>query len=221
MQAVLDLGILDFAEVAVDFQHKLREVVGLFVNAQVAMQLGLLHQIPDLGFQGGQLGRIQGLALVMFVHQLLQPGDVAVGVSGGHRGYQVVNDGGMGAALGLGAFAGVVDDERVEQGNVVQGHFGVASLGEANPLAGQPFQGAVLADVDHRISAEYIPQPAVVGDIVVGWRQVGVVIDGDGVFAKAARGLQAHEYIAHRHAGNGQPVAGAIDLAGGVAPRFL
>ena len=221
MQAVLDLGILDFAEVAVDFQHKLAKIVGLFVNPQVAMQLGLLRHFPDLGFQRGQFGRIQGLALVMFVHQLLQPGDVAVGVSGGHRGYQVVNNGGVGAALGLGAFAGVVDDERVEQGNVVQRHFGVAGLRQPHALARQPFQRAVLADVDHRIGPEHIPQPAVVGDIVMGWRQIGVVIDGDGVFAKAARGLQAHEYIAHRHAGNGQPVAGPINLARPIAPRFL
>ena len=221
MQAVPDLGVLDFAEVAVDFQHKLAEIVGLFVHPQIPVQFRLLHHFPDLGFQGGQLGRVQRLALVVFVHQLFQAGDVAIGVGGGHRRDEVVDDGGVGAAFGLGAFAGVVDDEGVEQGQVAQGHLRVAGAGEAHALAGQPLQGAVLAKVDHRVGAEHLAQPAVVADVVVGGRQVGVVIDGDGVGAEAARGLQAHEHIAHRQAGDGQAVAGAIDLARRVAPGVL
>ena len=51
----------------------------------------------------------------VFVQQLLQLGQLAVGVGAGHRRHQVVDDGGVAAALGLGALAGVVDDERVDQ----------------------------------------------------------------------------------------------------------
>ena len=221
MQAVLDLSVLDFAEIAVNFQHKLAEIVGLFVHAQIAVQFRLLHHFPDLHLQSRQLGGIQRLALIMFVHQLLQFGDVAVGISRGHWRYQMVNDGGVSAPFRLRAFAGVVDDERVEQRNIVQRNFRVARLRHTDAFARQPFQRAMLADVDHRIGPEYIPQPAIIGDVMVGWRQVGVVINGNGVFAKAARGLQPDEYIPHRYPGNGQPIADAINIAGRIAPSIL
>ena len=157
----------------------------------------------------------------MFVHQLLQLGDVAVGISGGHRRYQVVDDGGVGAPFRLGAFAGVVDDERVEQRNIVQRHLRVAGLRQTDALARQPFQSAMLADMDHRIRPKHLAQPAVIGDVMVRRRQIRVVIDRDGVGAKAARRLQPHEHIAHRQPGNGQPVAGAIDLARRIPPGIL
>ena len=84
MQAILDLDILDLAEVAVDFEHKFAKIVGLSFHTQVAVQFGLLDHFPDLSFQHGQLGRVKGLALIVFVHQLFQLGNVAVAVSGGH-----------------------------------------------------------------------------------------------------------------------------------------
>ena len=136
MQAVFDLGVLDFAEVAVDLQHELAKVIRLFIHAQVAMQLGLLNHFPDLRLQGGQLGRVESLALVVLIHELLQFGDVAVGVSGGHGRDQVINDRGVGTALGLGALAGVVHDEGIEQRDVVQGNLRITRLGQADALAG-------------------------------------------------------------------------------------
>ena len=196
MQAVLDLGVFQFAEIAVDGKDKFAEIVGAGIDAQIAVEFGLLRQFPDLGFQYGQLGRVEGLGLIMFVHQLLEAGDVAVAVGGGHCRDQVVNDGGVGAALGLGSLAGVVDDERVEQWHIVQSHFGVAGGRQADAFAGQPFQSAVLAHVNDGVGAENIPNPAVIGDIVVRRGQVGAVIDGDGVFAETARRLQSHEHIA-------------------------
>ena len=119
VQAILDLHILDFAKIAVDFQHEFAEVVGLVFHPQVAVQFRLLDHLPDLAFQHGQLGRVQGLTLVVFVHQLFQLGNVAIAVGCGHGRDQMVNDGGVGAALGLGTLAGVIDDKRVEQGQVL------------------------------------------------------------------------------------------------------
>ena len=72
----------------------------------------------------------------MLVHQLLDPGDVAVAIGGGHRGDQVVYDRGVGAALGLGALAGVVNYEGVKEGNVAQRQLRVTSFGQADALPG-------------------------------------------------------------------------------------
>ena len=178
----------------------------------------MLRQFPDLGFQYGQLGRVEGLGLIMFVHQLLEAGDVAVAVGGGHCRYQVVDYGGVGAALGLGTLAGVVDDERVEQWHIVQGHFGVAGGRQSDAFARQPFQSAVLAHVNDGVGAENIPNPAVIGDIVVRGGQVGAMVDGDGVFAKTARRLQSHEHITQVKPGDRQTAVDAINLAGRRTP---
>ena len=154
----------------------------------------------------------------MFVHQLLEAGDVAVAVGGGHCGNEVVDDGGVGAALGLGSLAGVVDDERVEQRHIVQRHFGVAGGRQPDALARQPFQSAVLAQVNDGVGAENIPNPAVIGDIVVGRGQVGAVVNGDGVFAETPGRLQSHEHIAQVKPGDGQTAVDAINIAGRRSP---
>ena len=79
------------------------------------MQLGGLDQGPDLPLQGRRLGRVHHRDVAVLVQQLLQPGDVAVGLGPGHRRHQVIDDRGVGPALGLGALAGIVDQERVDQ----------------------------------------------------------------------------------------------------------
>ena len=185
------------------------------------MELGLLHQLPDLLLQQGQLGWVQGLALVVLVRQLLHPGDQAVAVRRGHGRYQVVDDGSVAAPLGLGALAGVVDDERVEERDVLQGHFGVAGVGQPDALAGKPLQSAVFAHVDHGVGPPYVPDPAVVGEVMMGGGQVGAVVDGDGPLPKPPRWLQPDENVAQLQAGHRQLVIGAVDLARRLSPGLL
>ena len=218
MQPILDLSVLQFAQVAVDLQDEFTKVLGLRLDAKVAMQLRLLDHLPYLRFQQRQLGRVQRLALVVLVHQLLDPGDVAVAVRGRHRRDQVVDDGGVGAALGLRSLARVVDDERVEQRHVVQRHLRVAGRRHADPLARQPLQRAVLAQVENRIGAEDVAHPTVVGDVVVGGCHLRAVVDGDGVVPEAARGLQADEHVAQVDAGNRQASVGPVHLPRRLAP---
>ena len=55
---------------------------------------------------------------------------------------------------------------------------------------------------------------------MVGGSQVRVMVNRDGVFAEAPRRLQTDEHIAHRYAGNCQPVAGPIHLTRRLAPGF-
>ena len=74
-------------------------------------------------------------------------------------------------ALGLGALAGVVDDERVEVGQRPEHRLGQAGGGEGGGLAGQPFEVAVLAEMDDRMRAKAVAQPEVEGEIAVRRRQ--------------------------------------------------
>ena len=179
------------------------------------------------GSFAGSMAAICGV----LVQELLQARDVAVGVGAGHRRDEVVDEGGVDAALGLGALAGVVDQEGVDQRQVAEGGVGAAGGGQAGVLAGQPLQVAVLAEVDHRVGAEAAVlgagrDPAVGGQVVVRGRQIGVVVDRDGVLAEAARRLDEDQQVAAAQGGEHDValrVAAAVDehLAGRRAPVLL
>ena len=137
----------------------------------------------------------------MLVHQLLEFREVAVGIGAGHRRHQVVDDRGVGPALGLGALAGIVDDERVDQRQVAEHRVGRARGGQAQSLAGQPFQRAVLAQMHDGVGTELVRQPPVGREVMVARRQGRVVVDRDRVLAEAARRLDRQHDVAEAQAG--------------------
>ena len=53
----------------------------------------------------------------------------------------------------------------------------------------------MLADVNHRMRAEFVGQPAVRRQVVVARRQVRVVVDRDRVLAEATRRLNHHHNV--------------------------
>ena len=93
---------------------------GCGVDAQVVVQVGGLDQGPDLRPQRGQLVRVERGHGGVLVQQLLELGQLAVGVGAGHRRHQVVDDHRVPAPLGLGPLPRVVDDERVDQRQVAE-----------------------------------------------------------------------------------------------------
>ena len=97
---------------------------------------------------------VHGGGGVVFVDEGFQGAELAVGFGAGERRGEVVDDDGLGAALGLRALAGVVDDEGVEVGHRAEDGFGEAGFGEGGGLAGEPLEGAVLAEVDDGVGAE-------------------------------------------------------------------
>ncbi len=223
MEAVPDLRVLDLAQPAVDVQQEVVELLvpGAFLQAEVAVQLGGLHQRPDLAPDGGQLRRVHRRDVGVLVQQLFQPGDVAVGLRAGHRRHQVVDDGGVGAPLGLRPLARVVDQERVDQRQVAQRRVGGAGGRQRGVLAGQPLQRAVLAEVDDGVGAEAVLQPAVRGQVVVARRQLRVVVDRHRVLAEAARRLDQQHDVAGGQSGQHQ-LPGVVheQAARGGAPRL-
>lgn len=197
VQAVADLHVLDLAQVPVHVQDEVVEGVGvrLVGHVQVLVELGRLDEGPDLRAHDGQLGRVQRLDRGVLVQELFELGQVAVRVRAGHRRHHVVDDDGVATALGLGPLARVVDDERVDQRQVAQYGVGRALRGQAQALAGQPFERAVLTEVDDGVGAERRVQPAVGGQVVVRRRQVGVVVDRHRVLPEAARRLDHQQHV--------------------------
>nr|BFE68960.1 hypothetical protein GCM10020092_022610 [Actinoplanes digitatis] len=215
MQAVADLDVLDLAEPAVDVQDELVEllVVRPVVQAEVVVHPGGLDQGPDLRADRGQLRRVERGDVRVLVEQLLEPGDVAVGLGAGHRRDQVVDEGGVRAPFRLCPLTRVVDQERVNQRQVAERRVGAVRGGHADVLAGQPFEVAVLADVHDRVRAEAVGQPPVRGQIVVARRQVGVVIDGDRVGAEAARRLHHDDDVLPAQRGEDDVAGVHVELA--------
>ena len=162
MQAVADLRGTQLAEVAVDVLNEVghvfavhfgqahrhafgREllvpvvhvvaVVAAQQHGQVLIEVGLLHQLPDLPLQQRQLAGVEGLHLVVFVHELGELRQLAVGVGRGHGRRQVVDNHRVRPPLGLRALAGVVDNEGVKQGHVAQERIREAIFRQADALA--------------------------------------------------------------------------------------
>ena len=86
VQPAPDLGVLQGAQVAVDVQDHVVELVvrDALGQAQVAVDLGVDQHLPHLAAQGGQLGRVHGLGAGVGVEQLLEAGQVVVGLGPGH-----------------------------------------------------------------------------------------------------------------------------------------
>ena len=78
------------------------------------------------------------------------------------RGHMAQRDG-SDAAFGLCGFAGVIDDERIDDGQRANQCLGPACVGQGHRFAGKPFQRAMGTDMDQRIGSGL--QPEVKGDI--------------------------------------------------------
>ena len=142
------------------------------------VQLGVVRAASRCARRSaGSLGGSSASQLRVLVEQLLELGQLVVGLGAHHRRHEVVDDHRVGAALGLHALAGVVDDEGVEERHVGQRGVGRALGAEPEALARQPLERAVLAEVDDRVGAEARAQPVVGGQVVVRRRQLGVVVD--------------------------------------------
>ena len=76
------------------------------------------------------------MGFVVFVDQAFEFFEGAVEFGAGQRRRQVVENNGLGTAFGLGALAGVVDDEGIQVGHGAEHGLGVAVLAEPDPLAG-------------------------------------------------------------------------------------
>ena len=156
MQAVADLHFLELTKVVVELGK--RRVLGLVLgDAAVQIQADAPREIEDLARQHPKPARVHPRRLVIFVDQLFEVAQRPVGLGAGQRRRQMVDDRRRRPALGLGALAGIVDDEGIEVRCRPERGFGEAILGQRHRLAGQPFEIAVLAEVNDGVGGEFAP----------------------------------------------------------------
>src|SRR5262249_32716993 len=113
----------------------------------------------------------------------------------------------LGAPFRLRALPRIVDDERVEMRQRREHRLRKALSGQGERLSGQPFECAVLAEVNDRIGAEILGEPRIGGEIAMRRQEGRVVIGRFRVDVVAARRLDEHGDIAGAKAGNCEPAA--------------
>ncbi len=101
-----------------------------------------------------------------------------------------------GSPLGLSPFTGIVDDEGIDVRQRAKDRFRVATVGQRQRLAGQPFQIAVLAVVQNGLCTEVLAQPHVEGEVTVRRHQCGIVVGLCRVDVVATCRLDRHGDIA-------------------------
>ena len=218
VQPAADLGVLDLAEVPVHAQQEMVEIVRYVRNAEVAVEVGAAHRLPDALLDERQLGGIQRLRLGVLVHQLLDDDDRAVGLGRAHRRDQVIDDDRVGASLRLGALARVVDHERVEERQVGDAEVGEAARRQSQRLSRQPFGGPVLAEMHHRVDPLDVAQEPVEAEVVMRRCQVGRVVDGGGILAEAAWRLDDDQHLAEAQSREDQRVMARVEVTRRLPP---
>ena len=78
----------------------------------------------------------------------------------------------------------------------------------------------MFSNVDHGVGFEDIPDPAIVGDVMMGRSQVRAVVDGDGMFAESPGRLQADKDVTQVDARYGQASVGAVNLSRRLTPSL-
>ena len=129
----------------------------------------------------------------------------------------MINDRGMRPALGLSSFAGIVDQERIDQWQRADSGVGATRRRHAEVLAREPFQVAVLADMDHGVGAEIPLQPSIDSQVVVRRRKIRIVIDRDRVLPEAAWWLNQDHQIAGLQGGSDDLTMGVLASLSGTA----
>src|SRR6202046_5435188 len=107
----------------------------------------------------------------------------------------MVHDNGVPAALGLAAFARIVDNKGINQWHVPQKQVRKAFTRQSHRFSGKPFQGSMLADMDDRVGAPAAffgrrRKPLIEGSIMMSRGQISGVVNRIWIQAVPSRRLK-------------------------------
>jgi|GEM_PF-6493931 len=108
----------------------------------------------------------------------------------------MVNDNSRSSAFGLRSLARIIHNERVNVRHRAKRRFGKAVGGKRKSLTGQPFQIAMLSQMNDCVCAEDSAEPDIECQIAVWRHQSGIVIGRLWIDVVASRGLNADDHVA-------------------------
>ena len=150
VQAVADAELLDVAELGIELGDGL--AVGLALHqATVGGQSVGPGALDDLLFEEDEPPAVEAVGRGIFLDDAFQLGERPVQAGRAERRRQMADGDGTQPPLGLHRLARIVDDEGIDHRHRPQHDLGPAAARQRQRLAGQPFQGAVRAEMDQRV----------------------------------------------------------------------
>ena len=204
VQAVADAELLDVAELGVELGDGL--AVGLALEqSAIGREAARPGALDDLVLEEAFTPAVEAVGRGIFLDDAFELGQRPVQAGGAERRRQMADRDGGQPSLGLHRLAGIVDDEGVDHRQRAQHRLGPAFVRQRQRLAGQPFQGAVRAEMNQRVDLRRLAQPGVERDVGMARRAVGVVIARLAIAQRAAVGLQQDEDVAATEHGQRKP----------------
>ena len=153
VQAVADAELLDVAELGIELGDGL--AVGLALHqAAVGGQSVGPGALDDLLFEEDEPPAVEAVGRGIFLDDAFQLGERPVQAGRAERRRQMADGDGTEPPLGLHRLARIVDDEGIDHRQRAQHDLGPAAARQRQRLAGQPFQGAVRAEMDQRVDPD-------------------------------------------------------------------
>ncbi len=206
VQAVADAELLDVAELGVELGDGLP--VGLALEQPaVGGEPAVPGAFDDLVLEEAEPPAVETVGRGIFLDDAFQLGQRAVQAGGAERRREMADGDGGQTPLGLHRLAGIVDDEGIDHRQRAQHRLGPAVGRQRQRLAGQPFQGAVRAEMDQGVDLLGLAQPGIEREVGMARRAVDVVIARLAIAQRAAIGLQQHEDIAATEHGQAEGIA--------------
>ncbi len=193
MQAVADPQLLEVAEPGIETGER-----GLRIAVEIEPAILGQPRVPrPLEYRARENAGPAGIerdGLGIFVQQRLDLGRGAMQSGLGQRRGQVPDRDRRDAPLGLGRLARIVDDEGIDDRHGAEHRLRRAGRRQRHRLAGQPFERAVSAEMDHGIDCFAMAQPQVEGEVGVAGRPAGVVVVGLAVRGRPPVGLHGDDH---------------------------
>ncbi len=189
MQPVADREVLDVAKMRVELGHRSAVLLAAH-QAAIGGKAVAPSARDDLLLEKTRAAAIEAIGRGILLDDTFHLRQRAVQAGSTERRREMTDRDGGQPAFGLGRFARIVDDERVDDGNRPQHLLRPTFCRQGQRLAGQPFERAMRAEVDERIDLLFIAQPGIGGDIVRVRLGRGVVISATAI------GLQQDDDLA-------------------------
>ena len=163
------------------------------------IQIGRRRRRQNLRRRRRQLFRLIQTIVPIFIDQPLHHRQLVIKPGLTHRRRLMPDQASGAPTLGLRSLANNRDQIGVNIRQVAQRQLGITFAGQRRRLARQPFQRTMRADVQHHIRAELFPQPFVIGQIMMGRRAIGRMVDLSRILAETARRLDANDHVSQPH----------------------
>ena len=175
MQPVFDREIFEIAQPGINAPQRIAGIRAA-AHTRLARDGAVLRGLDDQSSQPFAPLAIETVGLRVFVDEAFKLACLTRQFAAHERWRKMPDGHACNAAFGLCGFAGIADQEGINDGQRAGEDFGKAARRERHGLARQPFKGAVRSHMRECVWRKVVLQPQTKCQQRVAWRQRGIVI---------------------------------------------